>query len=71
MSSGASSAGFSVSSRVIVGFSVVIGFTVLVAGGIAFLMGYQFLGETLVLLGVFLFAFTLICWIAARRRMKQ
>jgi hypothetical protein len=71
MSSEEASTTFSGSSRFVIGFSVVIGFTVLVAGGLAFLLNLQFLGEVLVLLGVFLFAFTLICWLAARRRRKQ
>ncbi|MFX1318375.1 MAG: hypothetical protein ACFE9D_04850 [Promethearchaeota archaeon] len=71
MSSDESSTPFSGSSRLAIGFSVVIGFTILVAGGVAFLLNLQFLGEVLVLTGVFLFAFTLICWLAARRRWKQ
>ncbi|MFX1582185.1 MAG: hypothetical protein ACFFCJ_08165 [Promethearchaeota archaeon] len=70
MSSDNSSVEVSGSSRWAVGFSVVIGFTVLVTGGVAFLLNQQLLGETLVLLGVFLFAFTLICWMAVRRRRK-
>jgi uncharacterized membrane protein len=71
MSSDESSTALSGSSRLAISLSVVIGFTVLVVGGIAFLLGFQLLGEALVLLGVFLFAFTLICWIAARRRKRQ
>jgi hypothetical protein len=71
MSSDESLSALSGSSRLAIAFSVVIGFTVLVVGGVAFLLGNQLLGETLVLLGVFLFAFTLICWIAARRRKRQ
>ncbi|MFX1565752.1 MAG: hypothetical protein ACFFCH_07165 [Promethearchaeota archaeon] len=68
MSSDDSLDGVSRSSGWLVCFSVVIGFTILVAGGVAFLLNQQFLGETLVLIGVFMFAFTLICWLAARRR---
>ncbi|MFX1576237.1 MAG: hypothetical protein ACFFCF_03585 [Promethearchaeota archaeon] len=71
MSSDDSSATLSDASSWIIRVSVVIGFTVLVVGGAAFLLNQQLLGETLVLAGVFLFAFTLICWLAARRRTNQ
>jgi TRAP-type mannitol/chloroaromatic compound transport system permease small subunit len=40
-------------SRFVIALSVVIGFTVLVIGGVAFLFGLNFLGEALVLAGVF------------------
>jgi hypothetical protein len=70
MSTEASPAGFSGFSRLLVALSVVIGFTILVAGGAAFLLGWTFLGEALVLAGVFLFAFTLLCWLASRRQRK-
>ncbi|MFW9831849.1 MAG: hypothetical protein ACFFD8_08740 [Candidatus Thorarchaeota archaeon] len=67
MSSDTSSTSFVRSIRFIVSLSVLIGFTVLVIGGITFLVGLPLVGEALVLAGVFLFAFTLICWFAARR----
>ncbi|MFX1492310.1 MAG: hypothetical protein ACFFBU_08600 [Promethearchaeota archaeon] len=51
--------------------SVIIGFTVLAAGGIAFILGLNLLGETLVLVGVFLFVFTMLCYLAARRNQNQ
>jgi hypothetical protein len=46
---------------------VVIGFAILLIGGIAYYFGNPLAGEAMVLAGVFLFALTFLCWLAARR----
>jgi hypothetical protein len=47
---------------------VVIGFVILLSGGLAYYFGNPLLGEAMVLAGVFLFAMTFLCWLAARRK---
>jgi len=47
---------------------VVIGFVVLLIGGIAYYFRNPLVGEGMVLAGVFVFAMTFLCWLAARRK---
>jgi hypothetical protein len=61
------SASSRISAGAVVFVLVVIGFAILLIGGIAYYFGNPLAGEAMVLAGVFLFALTFLCWLAARR----